>query len=677
MKTHHYKRNRNCILSLLTIAALLATFAIPAFALEENPPKEEVVYVNLLEDGSVDEIYVVNSFELNKEGQIIDYGNYTAFREMTASGGMQVKKEKITIDAKAGKLYYEGTLKSRSIPWAFTIQYFIDKKEYPAHRMAGKSGALEIKIKVRPASKKNNPFFDNFTLQASLLLDTSICKNIQAKDATIANAGKNKQLAFMVLPGKEADFSVTADVVDFEMEAISINALSMDMSLDFDEGAMFGSKLTELKDGLADLDDGAQELMDGTKELTEGTGELRDGVKDLDEAVVEMKDGTAEFVDGIKDLRKASRDLDRGVRDLRKGTSALADGSGDMLNGMNGLVSGASQLSGGISQVKDGLTQLVTGAAIVNNGLIGLSGGLDQLASENPALTAGALQIFQSMLDEASAQLNAAGLAVALTPGNYAASLDGIVDGLVAADPADPRITTIGALKTQLDGYNSFYKGLVDYTDGVAQASLGLASLKGGTQGLYDGLVTLKGDGIEGLILGIGGLENGIISIRDGTIDLREGVLDLHEGVVELKDGTAKLADGVIDLEDGIIELNDGVIELSDGIITLLDGAVELHEGTVELYDGTVTLAEGTLEFRDKTATIEKDMKDMIKDKIKEMMGGNFNPISFVSEKNTNVTSVQFVMQTQSITKPVVEKNISDETPKRSIWQRLLALFGF
>lgn len=129
-------------------------------------------------------------------------------------------------------------------------------------------------------------------------------------------------------------------------------------------------------------------------------------------------------------------------------------------------------------------------------------------------------------------------------------------------------------------------------------------------------------------------------------------------------------------LKSGSVDLNNGVIDLSDGVIKLLDGAVELHDGTVELHDGVVTLAEGTLEFRDKTANIEKDMKTIIKDKIKEMMGGNFTPISFVSKKNTNVNLVQFVMQTQSIKKPEPGEDVSGDEPAQNIWQRFIKLWG-
>lgn len=676
MKKKYHRMGGKELLSLFIIIALFIAITIPVFGLTGNTTKEEVIYVNLNSDGSVDEIYVVNSFELNEAGQIIDYGDYTSFREMTASEGIQIENEKIIIDANTGKLYYEGTLNSKSIPWAFEIQYFIDEKEYPADRIAGKTGDLEIKIKVRSNVKEKNPFYDHLTLQVSLNLDTFICKNIKAEGATFANAGKNKLASFMILPGRDSDISLTAEVTDFVMDGISINAVPLEMNLDFEEESMFGSKLSELKKGIADLDDGAVKLMEAAKKLADGSGESKDGIDDLRAASVEIKDATSKFVKGTKDLRKGTKELNTGVRDLRKGTFDLKDGSIKLVDGMNGLVEGTQELSGGMTEVDNGLEQLVTGAKGLDDGMLHLMSGLEQLAQKGTVLTGGAMTIFESMTESANLQLSKAGIMtdVLMTPVNY----EDILDEYLANNEDNPdAVTIITNLRTQLDDYNNFYQRLVEYTQGVSGTNIGLAELRDGTMQLHSGLDKLRKEGVGGLLTGVAGLVNGTSELLGGTIDLKDGVIKLHDGVVELSDGTSELLDGVIELEDGSIELNDGMIEMSDGIVKLLDGAVELHDGTVKLYDGNITLAEGTFEFRDKTATIEDDVKDIIKEKINEMMGGDFIPISFVSKKNTNVESVQFAMQTPSIVYPEVDKETEDKTPKLNIFQKLLKLFGF
>lgn len=52
---------------LMLSAAIVGTTVTPAFAAQKNTQKEENVYVNLKEDGSVDGVYVVNAYDLKKD----------------------------------------------------------------------------------------------------------------------------------------------------------------------------------------------------------------------------------------------------------------------------------------------------------------------------------------------------------------------------------------------------------------------------------------------------------------------------------------------------------------------------------------------------------------------------------------------------------------------------------
>lgn len=49
---------------------------------------------------------------------------------------------------------------------------------------------------------------------------------------------------------------------------------------------------------------------------------------------------------------------------------------------------------------------------------------------------------------------------------------------------------------------------------------------------------------------------------------------------------------------------------------------------------------------------------------------------SFVSEKNTNVESLQFVIKTGAIEKPEVVQTVEDETQELNLWEKFLRLFG-
>jgi putative membrane protein len=643
----------------------------------------------------VEGIYVVNSFDLDEDGRIIDYGDYTAFRQLTALESFQREEDCITIDAKAGKLYYEGKLKDESLPWIFEIKYFLDGKEYSGEEIGGKSGSLEITISIGENTESVEGFFKNFTLQTTLKFDSSKVKNIATQGGTVANAGKYKQIVFTTFPGKGGDISVKADVADFEMEGISINAVSMEMDFDFEDDQDLTSKLSELKDGVSKLDDGAVKLRDGAKELSDGTEDFKEGVTELKDGVTDLAEGTEKLRDGSKELAEGTEELHDGVKELAKGTKELKDGVKELDKGSKKLLSGANDLYDGARS---------------------LSGGLSQLASKNGELVGGAGQIFQMMIDSTSEKIG-----YTMTAENYEevfnsmlepiediaknsvladadkmASITNIASSIVLGEiieenpdatpeiindiinsadgqmriglkineliqseirqilSADSDYVPIYTLKEQLKGYETFYRGLKEYTDGVSEITVGAGGLSSGMRDWRNGFADLRG--------GIG--------------DLYEGSVELNDGVIELKDGTAKLLDGAIELKDGTVELNDGVIELRDGVIELFDGAVELHDGAVEFYDGSVTMAKGTMEFKDKTKNMEKELKDTIKEKIDSMLGRNFKPISFVSEKNTEILSVQFIMQTESIQLPEVEKPIEQPEPKLTFIDRLLSLFG-
>ena len=191
--------------ALTAVALLFSTCApVSALAAEANTPKEEVVYINLNTDGSVKEINVVNIFDLDENGTIIDYGTYQSLRNMTTTDRIDYSDGTVTIDAGAGKLYYEGRMEGNAMPWDISIHYYMDGTEYAGEEIAGMSGAFKMTIDITENASCAGNFFDGYALQASVTLDTEQCKNISAPDATIANVGGDKQLTYTILPGKGA-----------------------------------------------------------------------------------------------------------------------------------------------------------------------------------------------------------------------------------------------------------------------------------------------------------------------------------------------------------------------------------------------------------------------------------------------------------------------------------------
>ncbi|MGN0701968.1 MAG: hypothetical protein ACI4KL_02185 [Lentihominibacter sp.] len=84
---------------------------------------------------------------------------------------------------------------------------------------------------------------------------------------------------------------------------------------------------------------------------------------------------------------------------------------------------------------------------------------------------------------------------------------------------------------------------------------------------------------------------------------------------------------------------------------TLMEGVEALAAGSESLYSGTSALKKGTGTLKKNTAGIDEKIEDKI-DSIKSEISGSDEIHSFISDKNTNVKSVQFVLKTKPIELP-------------------------
>ena len=102
----------------------------------------------------------------------------------------------------------------------------------------------------------------------------------------------------------------------------------------------------------------------------------------------------------------------------------------------------------------------------------------------------------------------------------------------------------------------------------------------------------------------------------------------------------------------------------------------ELLIGIVELYDGTGKLKDGTSTFREETEGMDTEINDKIDELIESISGGDLEMESFVSNRNTEVSSVQFVIQTEGIQIEEADQTVTEEVETLNLWQKFLRLFG-
>ena len=90
---------------------------------------------------------------------------------------------------------------------------------------------------------------------------------------------------------------------------------------------------------------------------------------------------------------------------------------------------------------------------------------------------------------------------------------------------------------------------------------------------------------------------------------------------------------------------------------------------------GVSALSKGTNELNSKTSNLPDEIDDKIDEMVSKYSNSDFNPVSFASEENTNVESVQFAIRTDAIKVKDEEKVEEEKVEEKNMWQLFTDLF--
>ena len=475
--------------ALALAGCLLVGSSLPAFA-AASTAKEEVIYANLTASGEVTGVYAVNSFAVQAGDTVTDHGSYTAVRNMTTNDAVSQSGDTVTVNVtEDGKLYYEGTMDAATaLPWVVKLTYTLDGQEISPDELGGKSGALAIRLQVSRDPGCTGDFFDKYALQVTMSLDTDLARNIEAPGATVANVGSKKQLSYILLPGADSDVTVTADVTDFVMDAVSLNGVRLNLNLDLGDVDLTGM-LDQLQNGSVQLDDGANALADGIAQVQAGIDTLNgisastDELNTLLDASTQIKNGIAQLDEGAAQLeQQVSFDAYKAIlKENGLDLDVVKDGNAKAIAQME-------QLSKLMPQLKDVILLLQGSTAnidamqtyldTVNGGIAQLHEGSSTLNSSYGEFDAGVQQL--------------AGVLTGML-GNLSVLTDGV--------------NQLASQYAQLDdGLNAYTDGVAQLKAGVAQLAEGAAQLTGGTGELRDNVSGIDmGDELDSLLASLSG----------------------------------------------------------------------------------------------------------------------------------------------------------------------------
>lgn len=648
-------KNYNKIIAVAMAGAICGSTAFSSISLAatKSSEKEEVIYANLTSSGDIEKIYAVNIFE---DKDIVDYGVYETVKNMNTMDKINYSNGKITIQNSEYKLYYQGIMKQNTeMPWTIKVRYKLDGIEYAPSELAGKSGKLEISISIKENKNCKKNFFENYALQTVVQLDTNLCENIKSDEATMANVGGLKQLTYTILPGNEKDIKITSDVTDFEMSEIQVNGINLNLGLDKDsiDTSSLTGELDKLKDAVNDLDDGANELNDGAKKLDDGAVTLTDGIKTIQDGLDQLNSksssltsGSSEVLSALKTIQSSLNNVSTSSKDLKQ----LSSASTSIKSGIDSLVKGLKTVDSSIdtynSSLKKAGLNSASELAQKNKKALSALGITNTQRKLYSAYTSGGSQAVSAEL----AKLAQAGdsEAVELYKQVSAGNTDAVTQYVQAAGKLISVETLLKADASYIEGSSKLINGI----DAQMSTSSGQTTLMSGAVSLQTNYKKF-----------------------DASIqDLVSSLNNLMANMTQLKNGINKLTDNYATLDSGIKEYTSAVNKITNGYSKVYEGALDLVSGTHSLYKGTTELTDGTGEFKGETSDLDSKVDDEVDSMIDNFAGGDFEVESFVSDKNTDVDSVQFVIKTEAIKKEEVKVE-EEKTEELNFWQKLLNLF--
>ena len=523
--------------------------------------QSQTVYIIAGADGSVDKIIVSDWIQ----NALLEDGSYTL------DDDAQVWSE--------GEDVYAQRVVEEELPVTMSVSYQLDGQPIDPGDLAGRSGRVTIRFDYTnnqyeyvEIDGKREKIYVPFAMLTGMMLDNDRFTNVSVSNGKVINDGSRTAVVGVAFPGLQENLALDRDTLDIP-DYVEISADAEDFELAMTMTLAANSVFSEIDvndlDSLDDLADAADDLTDAMDQLMDGAGQLYDGLDALLDGTGQVSDGVSQLAEGLNTLTSNNAALTGGAKQVFDSLLTMAnsqitaagldlptltaDNYADVLNGVlaeldeNAVIAAArSQVEQAVraqegevrsavtAAVEQEVTAQVEAAVRTNVESQVLSAlGLNSDALADPQVQAA---VERQMADAAAQAAISANVSAqmasdevqALITDKTEAQIQLLIDQNMASDEVQAQITAglaqadagaaqLQSLKAQLDSYNAFYRGLISYTSGVADAAAGANTLDQAMPALL----------------------SGIHDLQDGTLQLSDGLAELNE------QGIQKLADAV------------------------------------------------------------------------------------------------------------------------------------
>ncbi len=383
------------------------TAAQKAADLQQKISKDETVYVLAGADGSVQKI-IVSDWLKNELGSasLTDKSGLSNIENVKGDESYSINGDNMTVwDAQGNDIYYQGDIQ-KELPVGLTVRYTLNGKAVSPEQLKGQSGKVTIRFDYENSqyetvqiNGQNQRIYVPFAMLTGMILDNDTFRNVTVTNGKLVNDGDRTVVVGLAFPGLQENLNLSRDQLSIP-SSVEITADVTDFSL----GMTVTLACNDLFSQLGDVDLGSLDAAGSLNKLTDAMDQLLNG------------------------------------------SSALYDGLTTLLDKSGELAAGVEELAQGAAAIKAGADSLDEGAAELKAGLADLSEGLNKLSANSAALNGGAEQVFNSLLETATAQIRAKGLTVPdLTIENYAEDLNKLIKSLDETTVYENALTQVTA----------------------------------------------------------------------------------------------------------------------------------------------------------------------------------------------------------------------------------------
>ena len=574
--------------AFLAAVVTIGTVAGVAYAKEtsvETVNEEENLVTSDTEDVSENDVSakdlssndLVNDLKDKLSEETITINDEVVYVFANTDGSVKKVMDSIWMENGSEKEVTENT----NLPLDVKITYTLDGKKVSADKLNGANGHIKVKYEftnnayeMREINGRERKVYVPFLVSVMGVFDGEKFENLSVSTGKIVDDGTRYAAVGLAFPGLSDDLSLSQDAandfnvpstIEFEADAkdCELNGMYLLVSNNvFSElNSENSDKMEELKENLSKVTDAVNELLDGSDALYEGLGTLYtgttkvgDGVTALSDGLVTIDSNSQALVDGAKEvfeslLAQASKQMkESGISVGNLTIDGYHDvlvrviGEGYVSNVATEKVNAEVEKNRGTveaavvngvraevrKQVEAGARQQVEGLVVQG---MAAQFGISEDEVRNDYQDAVNSQV-EAVMATKEADIDAAVEANMQSP-EVQAKISALTEGNIK-DLKDTNISaavksgnqTISDLIESLDKYNTFYQGIIAYTNGVNTASQGALELKNAMPELLKGVKALK-DGAGEMSDGLKTFDEEITGkLSEITDDTLEGMVD-------------------------------------------------------------------------------------------------------------------------------------------------------